>query len=65
MQVVGMQNGSTPLHYAAVYSHPSAVEYITDRVPYQVLERNNDGTCRGECYAPLTGVGEQERHRTT
>jgi hypothetical protein len=64
-QVVGMQDGWTPLHYAAFHSNSSAVKYITDRVPYQVLERTNAGTCRGECYAPLTGVGEQARHPTT
>ena len=65
-QVVGRQNGWTPLHSAAYRSHSSAVKCITDRVPYQVLEQTNRGTCRGEeCCAPLTGVGEQARHPTT
>ena len=64
-QVVGRQSGWTPLHNVAYDSQHSAVKCITDRVPYQVLERENDGTCRGECCAPLTGVGEQAGHPTT
>ena len=67
-QVVGRQDGFTPLHDAALEIHPSAVKFITDRVPYQVLERNNqfEGACRGECCAPpLTSVGEQARHPAT
>ena len=64
-QVVGMQFGFTPLHSAALWSRSSAVKYITDRVPYHVLERDNFVMCRGECCAPLTGVGEQATHPTT
>jgi hypothetical protein len=57
-QVMGRQGGYTPLHYAASTSHLSAVKCITDRVPYQVLERNNRGTCRGSAvYCTTDGRG--------
>jgi hypothetical protein len=39
------QDGDTPLHLASLWSHPSTVEWITERLPYQVLERANDGVC--------------------
>jgi hypothetical protein len=44
--VLGRQSGSTPLHSVAICSRPSVVVWITDRVPYHVLERTNDGVCR-------------------
>jgi hypothetical protein len=49
---VGRQFGYSPLHDAASYSHHSAAKWITDRVPYQVLERRNDGTCHGGVVHP-------------
>jgi hypothetical protein len=44
--------------------------WITDRLPYQVLERNNAGMCVCVCEREreresLMGVGGQARHRMT
>jgi ankyrin repeat protein len=44
VSAVGMQSGYTPLHFAASQSHTSAVNWIVDRVPYQVPERDDHGT---------------------
>ena len=41
--VLGRQYGSTPLHRAASSRHPTVVVWITERVPYQVLEQDNIG----------------------
>jgi hypothetical protein len=43
--VLGRQDGLTPLFFAASCRRPSVVVWITDRLPYQVLERANDGAC--------------------
>jgi hypothetical protein len=57
------QEGWTPLHSASVNSQPFAVEYITQRVPYQVLATLSwNGVCVRECCESLMGVARQARH---
>jgi hypothetical protein len=59
------QDGSTPLHLSSKNVCLSAVTWITDRLPYQVLERDTVGVCVCVCVCCewLTGVGGQARHR--
>ena len=56
------QREETPLLKASEWSHPSVVEFITERLPYQVLERDNDGVCVCVWCESLMGVGGQVRH---
>jgi hypothetical protein len=60
--VRGRQCGSTPLHVASKYCQHSAIEWITDRIPYQVQKKTNDGVCVCVCCESLMGVGGQMRH---
>jgi hypothetical protein len=39
------QNGDTHLILASEDSRLATVEWITDRLPYEVLERKRDGVC--------------------
>ena len=41
--VLGRQYGYTPLYLVASSHHASVVVWITERLPYQVLEQDNAG----------------------
>jgi hypothetical protein len=46
--------GYTPLHFASKWYQSSVKEWITERLPYQVMERNNHGVCVCVCCGSLS-----------